>query len=338
MNIATNSSVGALQRPTLTKRLIAGAMSIALAVSAYAGITASAATATVVTGTNFNTHSSADYKGVSVGFNVSNEGAVEPLTQVEVSLYDADENLLVTNTGTEDLYGLYDGDTEFTSPFITFHSNPAYSNDIHWDFGEWSSMEAPTEARVTVNGKTTVLSTTLTEPNGWEFESLLPEFYGENFNTHVGSDYQGVNVGFYVDGLEELNSVKVSLYDADHNLLVTNTGTPDLFELYADGTNKFSTPFVTMLGSYDLEGDTNWNFGQWSSFTEPAYAVVTVNGESVMLEGMTGPLFSSLETDNSFIQMTKEMCKKGGWNMLGFKNQGQCIASVASSENSRHNR
>lgn len=35
---------------------------------------------------------------------------------------------------------------------------------------------------------------------------------------------------------------------------------------------------------------------------------------------------------------SKNDCKKGGWADFGFKNQGQCIASVQSNENSRHNR
>ena len=338
MSLYMNNNVGALQKPTITKRLVTGAMAIALAVSAYAGITASAATNTTVSGTNFNTHSDADYKGVNVGFTVSNDAPVEPLTEVKVSLY-ADNQLLVTNVGTPALYELYDGSTEFSTPFITFHSNTAYSNDTYWQFGEWNEMVAPDEARVTVNGQMTTLTSTLTEPNGWTFSSLMPEFYGENFNTHVGADYQGVNVGFHADGFEELDSVEVSLYDENNKLLVTNTGTEELFALYADGENKFSTPFITSNGSYDL-GDEFWNFGQWSSFTQPAYAEVTVNGETVRLENLTGPEFEDLDTDNSFILLTKEACRNSGWKALdlGFKNQGQCVSKAVSSSNSAHNR
>lgn len=35
---------------------------------------------------------------------------------------------------------------------------------------------------------------------------------------------------------------------------------------------------------------------------------------------------------------TKDVCKDGGWQDRGFRNQGQCIASFQANENSRHHR
>lgn len=48
--------------------------------------------------------------------------------------------------------------------------------------------------------------------------------------------------------------------------------------------------------------------------------------------------------ENKSVVTAKDECKKGGWESLAdasgasFKNQGQCVASVVSSDNSRHNR
>lgn len=48
--------------------------------------------------------------------------------------------------------------------------------------------------------------------------------------------------------------------------------------------------------------------------------------------------------ESQLIATTKDDCKNGGWESAvsvagaSFKNQGQCVAAVASSENSRHNR
>lgn len=314
------------------KKLAAGILPAgALVLGLFFSVAASAA-APIVQTTNFNTHSGADYKGVNVGFKVTSD---EELESVEVSLL-SDGETLVTNTATDYLLDSYvlNSTTEFSTPFITFYGSYDTS-DPNWIFGDWVSSDKPDEAKIMVNG-VTVSNETFTEPNGWTFESLSPDLHGENFNTHAGADYQGVNVGFHAEGFEAFESVEVSLYDAGGNLLVTNTGTQKLADLYAAGENKFSTPFMTWNGTYGEE--IYWNLGEWSSFTEPLYALVTVNGETVRLDNLTGPEFDSLKFDNSFIALTKEACKNGGWSALDFKNQGQCVAAAVSSSNSKHNR
>ena len=163
----------------------------------------------------------------------------------------------------------------------------------------------------------------------------VPVVNGENFNTHSGADYQGVNVGFNVANFESLESVTVSLLDADGKVLVTNTGTQDLFDLYASGTVQFSTPFITSVGTYDVAGDTYWDFGAWTSRAMPVTAVVTVNGVVEEITPLTEPngiLFSSLV----FATNDKEACKNNGWKIFSanYKNQGQCVAAIQSNQNS----
>lgn len=173
----------------------------------------------------------------------------------------------------------------------------------------------------------------------FEADQLEPVVNGENFNTHSGSDYQGVNVGFNVANFESFESVTVSLLDADRNVIVTNTGTQDLFDLYADGTTQFSTPFISTVGTYDVAGDTYWDFGAWKSTAKPVYAVITVNDVTTEITPLTEPngvLFSDLV----FTASDKEACKNNGWKLFtaNYKNQGQCVAAVVSNDNSKHRR
>jgi hypothetical protein len=303
---------------------VTGGFAIAMAVPAFA-----LAAAPVVTTTNFNTHSGTDYKGVSVGFNVAE---TEPVKVVKVELLD-DNQVLVTNTGTPKLLTLINTSTEeLTSPFVTFHGTFDVAADGYWNTGDWSNLVEPDTARITVDG-IVVSNTTLTEPNDWTFETLLPVFKGENFNTHNGTDYKGVNVGWFIAGVDELKSVKVQLFDARARLLVTNVGNvTELQKLYAANTNKFSTPFITQGLTYSA--DKYWKFGEWSSYGTPARAVVTVNGETVTLTNLdtsTGGQFAHLLPAKP---ASKEDCKNGGWTGY-YKNQGQCASEFAKAKHNK---
>jgi hypothetical protein len=101
---------------------------------------------------------------------------------------------------------------------------------------------------------------------------------GENFNTHSGTDYHGVNVGFNINSdFGTVSAVKVELFN-DSGLLVTNTHTDALLALINSGELQHSTPFVT-AGTYS---DIYWNFGtrNWTVDDKPTRAVVTVTGSN----------------------------------------------------------
>ncbi|HEX7483844.1 MAG TPA: lamin tail domain-containing protein [Candidatus Saccharimonadales bacterium] len=113
-----------------------------------------------------------------------------------------------------------------------------------------------------------------------------PEVLGENFNTHAGADYKGINVGFSISNFKTVSAVSVALYDADDNLLATNTHNQKLLDLISGGTTQLSTPFITTGGSYVEE---YWTLGQHSisDTTKPIKAVVTVVGTGASNSSIT---------------------------------------------------
>jgi hypothetical protein len=103
-----------------------------------------------------------------------------------------------------------------------------------------------------------------------------------NFNTHKGTDYRGVNVGWFLkDGFnfEDVASIKVELYTTTagvDELLVTNTAVLGKHEaLYGKGERQFSTPFgfATMTDEY-------WTFGDWveDQAKKPTKAKLVITG------------------------------------------------------------
>lgn len=233
-------------------------------------VTASA----VVNIQNFNTHSGADYKGVNVGFDVTD---VTEFTEVTVELRDANDVTIVTNIGDLEMLNgeIVNGEAVLSTPFMT--QNLEYGEEAYWTLGEWESYEKPHAVVVTVNGTEKVHSP-LTEPNGWTWETLIPAVAPTNFNTVDNAGYKGINVGFNISNISAFTEVTVELQDADENTLVVNTGVIEqLNELLADGVLGYSTPFIT----YDLgyaASEIYWNFGEWQSDALPAFAIITVNG------------------------------------------------------------
>lgn len=102
----------------------------------------------------------------------------------------------------------------------------------------------------------------------------------ENFNTHKGTDYKGVNVGWKLkDGLDfgDIAKIEVKLYSGDE-LLVTNTAKLSKHaELYNKGTKQFSTPFA-----FDKMTDDYWTFGDWKEDInkKPTKAELVITGKA----------------------------------------------------------
>jgi hypothetical protein len=99
----------------------------------------------------------------------------------------------------------------------------------------------------------------------------------ENFNTHKAADYNGVSVGYKLEGVDvaKVTSVNVSLFDALGNKMVENISKS------ADKVNtakQYSSAFIVIPGTYTTS--STWDFGTWSpaatTTVDPAKAVITV--------------------------------------------------------------
>lgn len=125
--------------------------------------------------------------------------------------------------------------------------------------------------------------------NAFDFEpNANPVVTGENFNTHSGSDYKGLNVGFNINDFGTVSAVTVDLYQGTTKL-ATNTHNAALLSLINSGTTQLSTPFIIQPGSYT---ETFWNLGTHNlGFdTKPTKAVVTVTGANGMRDTTVTPL------------------------------------------------
>ncbi len=115
-----------------------------------------------------------------------------------------------------------------------------------------------------------------------------PTVLGENFNTHSGTDYKGINVGFRVSDFQTVTGVTVDLYhDGDSTPFVSNTHNDELLALIGSGTSQLSTPFITSPGTYT---EQYWNLGTylWNPASlMPIKAVVTVTGTNSAGQSVT---------------------------------------------------
>ncbi|HRH55242.1 MAG TPA: peptidoglycan-binding domain-containing protein [Candidatus Paceibacterota bacterium] len=106
---------------------------------------------------------------------------------------------------------------------------------------------------------------------------MIPTVNAENFNTHSGTDYAGINVGFNVANINEFEEVTVELQDAAGNTLAVNEGVLSMLNpLLVGGAAQLSTPFITQNLTYGEEA--YWTLGAWESAAKPAKAIITVNG------------------------------------------------------------
>lgn len=117
-----------------------------------------------------------------------------------------------------------------------------------------------------------------------------PIVTGENFNTHSGADYHGINVGFNINNdFGTVTSVKVELFK-DAELLVANTHNQALLDLInVSGERTLSSPFFVTPGTYT---ETYWNLGTrtWTAEDRPTRAVVTVAGANGTKTVVLSPL------------------------------------------------
>ena len=139
----------------------------------------------------------------------------------------------------------------------------------------------------------------------------------ENFNTHKGTDYKGINVGWKLkDGLDfgDIAKIEVKLYSGNE-LLVTNTAKLSKHaELYKKGTKQFSTPFA-----FDKMTDDYWTFGDWKEDLnkKPTKAELVITGkasnnvikfENTKLSSVAGQEWFDL-FNTSKVDSTKELNK-----------------------------
>ncbi|HLS45749.1 MAG TPA: hypothetical protein VK045_09970 [Ornithinicoccus sp.] len=81
--------------------------------------------------------------------------------------------------------------------------------------------------------------------------------------------------------------------------------------------------------SYDTIGDPQPVQYEWYDSGMPLL------GEALAyVPGTTQPRFYSMSA--SITASSPDICKNGGWEGYGYRNQGQCIASVVANENSGH--
>ena len=98
--------------------------------------------------------------------------------------------------------------------------------------------------------------------------------------------------------------------------------------LYVVGGVSGGIP-VTTNEAYDPSTDT-W-ISEASMLTARAGPAVGVVGNSLFAVAGSG-IGGSVSVNEAFtaIPQTKADCMDGGWQNFGFKNQGQCIASIVS--------
>ena len=267
-------------------------------------------------GGNFNTHKGNNYTGVNVGWSLKDGLDFNDIKSIEVELY-AGNKKLVTNVAEgvalEKHKELYSGGTRvFSTPFAF-----GEFKDDYWAFGNWEEniKEAPTKATIIINGKagdkvsiTTTSGLSSTEGTKWEQlfdnkEIPTDAIILENFNTHKGTDYTGVNVGWSLkEGLnfDDIKSIEVELYSGTEKLATNTAVLKKHAELYKT-TKQFSTPFA-----FDGFEDEYWTFSEWNEdkAKKPTSAKVIIKGKAgdTVVATNNGPLSttSGTEWDNLF--------------------------------------
>lgn len=98
----------------------------------------------------------------------------------------------------------------------------------------------------------------------------------ENFNTHLGTDYRGINVGYKLINLNnfDIEKVEVKLFNGTAELAKNTSIKSKHDELGAD-EKQFSTPFIVVPGTYR---EDFWTFDArtLSKDIRPTKAVITI--------------------------------------------------------------
>ncbi|MDF2840799.1 MAG: hypothetical protein K0Q99_1571 [Clostridia bacterium] len=113
-------------------------------------------------------------------------------------------------------------------------------------------------------------------PATYRNEEAAAYVVAENFNTHSGADYKGINVGFELKSLNtaDIASMEVSLFKDGEEPFVTNSADMDMINEEAPAKGH-STPFIITEGSYVEE---YWDLGEfdWTTDDRPTKAVITI--------------------------------------------------------------
>ncbi|HET8884250.1 MAG TPA: lamin tail domain-containing protein [Candidatus Saccharimonadales bacterium] len=211
----------------------------------------------------------------------------------------------------EDVSGIVDlvGEVSDVNPMNTYFriTGPGYGDTSLFKDGRsvhefvWDTTHLPNgaytvqfETRDQAGNKTSVSTEKIT----LNVNNPQPTVLSQNFNTHSGVDYKGINVGFEIANFADVTEVSVALYrDGETTPFVTNTDNQNLLDLIASGITQLSTPFIITDGMYIEE---YWNLGEyeWTTADIPAMARVSVTGinnvgdivtETVDLTVMTEP-------------------------------------------------
>lgn len=146
-------------------------------------------------------------------------------------------------------------------------------------------------------------------------------------SAHVGSPTSVSNMYLVVDtdaGAEQFVNIPTDGSSVDLSVGPFFEDTTVYWHVFGGGERDFDIPLWNGYGGPTFNADVN------------AYAT-SVGSFSWVIAGTDDP--NPFVTWNSFevpacAPTTKDDCKKGGWEAYGFKNQGQCVASVVSqSEN-----
>ena len=117
---------------------------------------------------------------------------------------------------------------------------------------------------------------------------VSPVVTEENFNTHSGGDYKGINVGFNIENFGEVTDVEINLYDDSNQVIAKNTDTQLLLDLMnTDPEETYSTPFFIQNLAYGAEPYWNLELNNLTKDNQPDWAeilVTDVNGTTYRAE------------------------------------------------------
>lgn len=157
----------------------------------------------------------------------------------------------------------------------------------------------------------------------YNFEMVVPDTTAPDVPEAIGATSPVVACG----GTTDSNTVTLGWTDESasgavsyqYQVMTPQRATWDDAWTVNTATNSYSGAFTEGEGDYTYRVaavDASGNVSAWSNECVLTYDT----------------------TPEPVVLTNKDQCKKGGWEAFGFKNQGLCIASVQSSENSRHRR
>jgi hypothetical protein len=216
--------------------------------------------------------------------------------------------------------------------------------------GTWSLQgDCTTTAPINVPAGTTVEGNNFTINGGYPFGSN-----GAGTNTVIGvigADNVTIN-DLTVDGTNGTNLHGINVYDStgvvlndvtiknnDKSGLVVNSSSVTVNNLTTEGNGWHGVNVdkkATDPASLTINGVSSHNelLQVYIDDTTKLVSVVDTNNQY----DVTNPQVAGRVNDANYVlkpivvEPTKDTCKNGGYATFGFKNQGQCVASVVASE------